>query len=263
MEYVNDNSPLKSPPIYIYYIIYIILYILYYIYYIIYIILYACICRLNMWVNTCYCGFVDLAIAAHVLKDSASHSECHRKDSCMILHDTAWILHIINAQLQDWRIGQIMFQQDSHRYRNPFGCLWMQPMGPMAPRHFLEGNRPKDWNPIGISSNHNKRDIGDWCCAIVTNYVYIYIYTYYIILCMYIYIDIVYFSNHIYITLQPASPRCRSRNRSPACEETTWSSLQASRSQRPCSSKAEPSEKATCSCLPGGWWRMATKIVGS
>ena len=91
----------------------------------------------------------------------------------------------------------------------------------------------------------------------------IYIYILYHIMYVYIYIDIVYFSNHIYITLQPASPRCRSRNRSPACEETTWSSLQASRSQRPCSSKAEPSEKATCSCLPGGWWRMATKIVGS
>ena len=190
MEYVNDNIPLKSA---------------YYVYiYIIYI--YACICRLNMWVNTCYCGFVDLAIAAHVLKDSASHSECHRKDSCLILHDTAWILHIINAQLQDWRIGQIMFQQDSRRYRNPFWCLWMQPISKKNVSVWLwvqwlhdtfwkETDFQKTEIPLASPPTTTKETlvigvVQLW--QIMYIYIYIYIYTHIIsyYVCMYIYINI-------------------------------------------------------------------------
>ena len=179
-----------------------------------------------------------------------------------------------------------MFQQDSRRYRNPFWCLWMQPiskkntfslaLGPMTPRHFLETDFQKTEIPLASPPTTKETlvigvvQLWQIMCIIVCIYIYINIISYYV--CMYIiyiynYIHTLctslYFANLIYITLQPASPRRRSRNRSPACEETTWSSLQASRSQRPCSSKAEPSEKATCSCLPGGSWRMTTKILGS
>ena len=144
-------------------------------------------------------------------------------------------------------------------------------LGPMAPRHFLEGNRlSKDWNPIGISSNHNKRDIGDRCCAIVTNYVYIYIYIYihlyiytHIIsyyVCMYIYINIYNtLCTSLILFISPSNPRRRGadpgtappparRPRGHPCRRLVARGHAARRRSRP---RRPPA--AVCLADDGGW----------